>query len=59
LFFKRYLIMNPPGELPEGEDCVFRRPPVVKITRINNSIPSGIQFNVSILIASAQKGKSY
>ena len=20
---------NPPGELPEGEDCVFRRPPVV------------------------------
>ena len=22
---------NPPGELPVGEDCVFRRPPVVII----------------------------
>jgi hypothetical protein len=22
---------DPPGELPEGEDCVFRRPPVVII----------------------------
>jgi hypothetical protein len=26
---------DPPGELPEGEDCVFRRPPVVIINTHN------------------------
>ena len=48
---------NPPGELPEGEDCVFRRPPVVIMNNVQHRLKlhathtSALSTNHTLIVA--------